>query len=172
MFRLTLQCTISENENWECPLCLASYPNEYFPELLSCLHRSCLDCLQQYLRIEISESRINISCPECSEAMHPNGNNTVMLSFAELLSCVSVQFKATTLDFCNWQIFVWYWTMKPCWRSMKISCCGESWLQIPIRAGVLPRTALSSFWLRDVLVVHVYFVNVLDVDPTFAITAK
>jgi len=55
---------------------------------------------------------------------------------------------------------------------MKISCCGESWLQIPIRAGVLPRTALSSFWLRDVLVVHVYFVNVLDVDPTFAITAK
>lgn len=81
MFQLTLQCTISENENWECPLCLASYPNEYFPELLSCLHRSCLDCLQQYLRIEISESRINISCPECSEAMHPNGNNPILILY-------------------------------------------------------------------------------------------
>lgn len=56
----------------ECPLCLAELPLEYFPELSTCSHRSCYDCFQQYLRIEISESRVNIACPECSEPMHPN----------------------------------------------------------------------------------------------------
>ncbi|GFG40807.1 hypothetical protein Cfor_11865 [Coptotermes formosanus] len=56
----------------ECPLCLAELPMEYFPELSTCSHRSCYDCFQQYLRIEISESRVNIACPECSEPMHPN----------------------------------------------------------------------------------------------------
>nr|CAH0113549.1 unnamed protein product [Daphnia galeata] len=66
----SLRCPISEN--WECPLCLAECSSEFFPELLCCTHRSCLDCLQQYLRIEISESRVNINCPECSEPMHPN----------------------------------------------------------------------------------------------------
>ncbi|XP_021939737.1 E3 ubiquitin-protein ligase RNF19B-like [Zootermopsis nevadensis] len=56
----------------ECPLCLAELPVEYFPRLSSCSHRSCYDCFQQYLRIEISESRVSIACPECSEPMHPN----------------------------------------------------------------------------------------------------
>ncbi|KAJ9600756.1 hypothetical protein L9F63_001086, partial [Diploptera punctata] len=56
----------------ECPLCLAELPIEYFPELSTCGHRSCYDCFQQYLRIEISESRVSIACPECSEPMHPN----------------------------------------------------------------------------------------------------
>lgn len=60
----------------ECPLCLAELPVEYFPELSTCGHRSCYDCYQQYLRIEISESRVSIACPECSEPMHPNGENT------------------------------------------------------------------------------------------------
>lgn len=57
----------------ECPLCLAELPIEYFPRLATCAHRSCFDCFQQYLRIEISESRISVACPECSEPMHPNG---------------------------------------------------------------------------------------------------
>ncbi|XP_054267520.1 E3 ubiquitin-protein ligase RNF19A-like isoform X2 [Macrosteles quadrilineatus] len=56
----------------ECPLCLAELPLEYFPRLSTCAHRSCYDCFQQYLRIEISESRISVACPECSEPMHPN----------------------------------------------------------------------------------------------------
>lgn len=56
----------------ECPLCLAELPAEYFPRLCTCPHRSCYDCFQQYLRIEISESRIGVACPECSEPMHPN----------------------------------------------------------------------------------------------------
>ncbi|XP_032680017.1 E3 ubiquitin-protein ligase RNF19A-like [Odontomachus brunneus] len=56
----------------ECPLCLADLPAEFFPVIQSCHHRSCYDCFQQYLKVEISESRVNIACPECNEPLHPN----------------------------------------------------------------------------------------------------
>ncbi|XP_073535726.1 E3 ubiquitin-protein ligase RNF19A [Phyllobates terribilis] len=55
----------------ECPLCLLRHSKDHFPEIMTCHHRSCADCLRQYLRIEISESRVNISCPECSERFNP-----------------------------------------------------------------------------------------------------
>uniref|UniRef100_A0A4X2LLE0 RBR-type E3 ubiquitin transferase n=2 Tax=Vombatus ursinus TaxID=29139 RepID=A0A4X2LLE0_VOMUR len=42
------------------------------PRLLSCPHRSCRDCLRHYLRLEISESRVPVSCPECSERLNPH----------------------------------------------------------------------------------------------------
>nr|XP_061789343.1 E3 ubiquitin-protein ligase RNF19A-like [Nerophis lumbriciformis] len=56
----------------ECPLCLLHHSKESFPDIMTCQHRSCIDCLRQYLRIEISESRVNISCPECSERFNPH----------------------------------------------------------------------------------------------------
>ncbi|KAK7603057.1 hypothetical protein V9T40_003056 [Parthenolecanium corni] len=62
----------------ECPLCLADLPIEFFPKLISCQHRSCIDCYQQYLRIEISESRVNVTCPECPESLHPNDIRMVL----------------------------------------------------------------------------------------------
>uniref|UniRef100_A0A3Q2PV96 RBR-type E3 ubiquitin transferase n=1 Tax=Fundulus heteroclitus TaxID=8078 RepID=A0A3Q2PV96_FUNHE len=55
----------------ECPLCLLSQPRCHFPRLSSCSHRACSDCLRQYLRIEISESRVSIACPQCPEALAP-----------------------------------------------------------------------------------------------------
>ncbi|XP_015204211.2 E3 ubiquitin-protein ligase RNF19B [Lepisosteus oculatus] len=55
----------------ECPLCLVRQPAEQVPEILGCSHRSCLPCLRQYLRIEISESRVQLSCPECAERLSP-----------------------------------------------------------------------------------------------------
>uniref|UniRef100_A0A8D0CEI9 RBR-type E3 ubiquitin transferase n=1 Tax=Scleropages formosus TaxID=113540 RepID=A0A8D0CEI9_SCLFO len=55
----------------ECPLCLVRQPAEQLPPLLGCSHRSCLCCLRQYLRIEISESRVQLSCPECAERLAP-----------------------------------------------------------------------------------------------------
>lgn len=57
----------------ECPLCLAELTPDEFCELSGCGHRACIPCLQQYLRVEITESRVAISCPECLEPMHPNG---------------------------------------------------------------------------------------------------
>lgn len=56
----------------ECPLCLIEHPSDKFPEISTCYHRSCINCLQMYLKIEITESRINIACPECAERFHPN----------------------------------------------------------------------------------------------------
>lgn len=61
----------SGEEELECPLCLVRQPAENAPRLLSCPHRSCGACLRQYLRIEITESRVNICCPECSERLNP-----------------------------------------------------------------------------------------------------
>ncbi|KAM9703533.1 E3 ubiquitin-protein ligase RNF19B isoform 3-T4 [Menidia menidia] len=55
----------------ECPLCLLSQPRCHFPRLSSCSHRACTDCLRQYLRIEISESRVGIACPQCPETLAP-----------------------------------------------------------------------------------------------------
>ncbi|XP_054618794.1 E3 ubiquitin-protein ligase RNF19B isoform X2 [Dunckerocampus dactyliophorus] len=56
----------------ECPLCLVRQPANQLPELLGCTHRSCLCCLRQYLRIEITESRVQLSCPECAERLLPS----------------------------------------------------------------------------------------------------
>ncbi|XP_048512751.1 E3 ubiquitin-protein ligase RNF19A-like [Athalia rosae] len=64
--------TSCDNGLMECPLCLAELSSESFPVVQSCDHRSCYDCYQQYLRVEISESRVNIACPECAELLHPN----------------------------------------------------------------------------------------------------
>lgn len=75
---LPMRCILSplksdcEEVQRECPLCLMEHPAENFPDISTCYHRSCLNCLQTYLRIEITESRINIACPECAEKFHPN----------------------------------------------------------------------------------------------------
>ncbi|XP_077382019.1 E3 ubiquitin-protein ligase RNF19A [Festucalex cinctus] len=75
----------------ECPLCLLHHSKESFPDIMTCHHRSCLDCLRQYLRIEISESRVNISCPECSERFNPHdicmilGDPSLMEKYEEFM---------------------------------------------------------------------------------------
>lgn len=65
------QPSLGEANLLECPLCLVRQPPEQLPELLGCSHRSCLCCLRQYLRIEITESRVQLSCPECAERLVP-----------------------------------------------------------------------------------------------------
>ncbi|KAM6954014.1 E3 ubiquitin-protein ligase RNF19B [Aplochiton taeniatus] len=62
----------------ECPLCLLSQPCGRFPRLSSCAHRACADCLRQYLRIEISESRVGIACPQCPEPLAPQDVQAVL----------------------------------------------------------------------------------------------
>ncbi|XP_078143291.1 E3 ubiquitin-protein ligase RNF19A-like [Centroberyx gerrardi] len=75
----------------ECPLCLLRHSRESFPDIMTCHHRSCADCLRQYLRIEISESRVNISCPECSERFNPHdirmilGDRALMEKYEEFM---------------------------------------------------------------------------------------
>ncbi|ESN89891.1 hypothetical protein HELRODRAFT_140431, partial [Helobdella robusta] len=64
----------------ECPLCTLPQPKSNFPQLSAtlCSHRSCRDCMRQYLRVEITESRINVACPECSEQLHPNDIRAIL----------------------------------------------------------------------------------------------
>ncbi|XP_038052210.1 E3 ubiquitin-protein ligase RNF19A-like [Patiria miniata] len=61
-----------------CPLCLMDRPKDQFPDIMTCEHRSCRECLRQYLKIEITESRVNIACPECAEPLHPNDIKLVL----------------------------------------------------------------------------------------------
>ncbi|KAJ3598177.1 hypothetical protein NHX12_001689 [Muraenolepis orangiensis] len=78
-------------ETLECPLCLLRHSRDCFPDIMTCHHRSCADCLRQYLRIEISESRVNISCPECSERFNPHdiriilGDRALMEKYEEFM---------------------------------------------------------------------------------------
>ena len=55
-----------------CPVCYVVKPQTLFPNISTCEHRTCGDCLRQYMTIEINESRVNLTCPECSERFHPN----------------------------------------------------------------------------------------------------
>lgn len=60
-----------KNNCIECPLCV--FPiSETPPYLASCKHKVCLECLQLYITTEINHSRLNITCPICSEPIHPN----------------------------------------------------------------------------------------------------
>ncbi|KHJ43621.1 IBR domain protein [Trichuris suis] len=56
----------------ECPVCYVRQPIEVFPRLTYCSHLTCHSCMVQYLQLQISESRVNLTCPECSEQLHPN----------------------------------------------------------------------------------------------------
>ena len=81
----------SSSDLLECPLCLLRQTRDRFPDIMTCHHRSCADCLRQYLRIEISESRVNISCPECSERFNPHdirmilGDRVLMEKYEEFM---------------------------------------------------------------------------------------
>lgn len=44
----------------------------YLYQLETCEHSFCVNCLRQYLKYQITESRVSISCPQCSEKMHPS----------------------------------------------------------------------------------------------------
>jgi len=75
----SLSSTSKESEStYECPLCLISQPIENFPRLTTCHHLSCHDCLYQYLTIEITESRVNVTCPECQERLHPTDMKVIL----------------------------------------------------------------------------------------------
>jgi hypothetical protein len=47
--------------------------------LEQCDHSFCFECLRQYLKYQIVESRVAISCPKCAEKMHPNEIYNILL---------------------------------------------------------------------------------------------
>lgn len=53
----------------ECPLCVLLVDYNSTPDLQTCSHRTCLECMQRYLQTEINHSRLRITCPICSEPL-------------------------------------------------------------------------------------------------------
>uniref|UniRef100_A0A0N4UZ99 RBR-type E3 ubiquitin transferase n=1 Tax=Enterobius vermicularis TaxID=51028 RepID=A0A0N4UZ99_ENTVE len=64
----------------ECPLCFNRLPEDAFPQLSCCDHRSCRSCLYQ-----VMESRVQITCPECYEFLHPSDIYALMADDPELI---------------------------------------------------------------------------------------
>lgn len=70
--------SLNKDHAVECPVCMQFLPAECFFSLQTCQHRSCLSCLKMYVRIEITEGRIEISCPECPVKFHPGDIRTIL----------------------------------------------------------------------------------------------
>lgn len=51
---------------------ISGAPLNYMYSLSTCEHSFCVNCLRQYLKYQIIEARVSISCPECVEKMHPS----------------------------------------------------------------------------------------------------
>ena len=69
----------------ECPLCLMEKPAGAFFKPLGCRHRICSTCMRTYVRTEISDGRIALPCPVCSERLHPSDIERVLLGEPELI---------------------------------------------------------------------------------------
>ena len=67
---------LQENQ-LNCNVCFNWRHSSMFPLLLTCEHRTCIDCLRQYLTIAVKECRVMVSCPECSEVFHPSDVKTI-----------------------------------------------------------------------------------------------
>jgi len=59
---------------FECPLCYGSV--DELQKVSCCRHKACMECWKEYMRVQITESRINITCYQCSKLLHPDGKNS------------------------------------------------------------------------------------------------
>lgn len=70
--------TDEDRHGIECPICTQFLPSGSFFSFQTCQHRSCLTCLKIYVQIEVTEGRIEISCPECPEKLHPGDIRAIL----------------------------------------------------------------------------------------------
>ncbi|RNA40332.1 E3 ubiquitin- ligase RNF19A [Brachionus plicatilis] len=70
----------SEESELTCQLCYLKFEknaaqnqsDNFMYPMQTCDHSFCAECLRQYLKYQIIESRVSITCPECNEKMHPS----------------------------------------------------------------------------------------------------
>ena len=61
-----------------CTVCYAPKSSSQFLTLSSCHHRTCAECMKIFVALQISESRINITCPHCTEYLNPNEIQSIL----------------------------------------------------------------------------------------------
>lgn len=69
---------------YECCLCCHPRSGAEIVSLILCNHYACRECLESYLRIEISESRIDIACPLCPQPIHPTDIQEILSERPEM----------------------------------------------------------------------------------------
>jgi len=68
----------------ECILCCHHRSGDDIVGLILCNHFACQECLESYLVIEITESRIDIACPLCPQAIHPTDIQKILAARPEM----------------------------------------------------------------------------------------
>ena len=70
-----------------CALCCQEYPADQFERLTLCSHAYCRTCLKSYLKLEITEGRVTLNCPQndCPERIHPCDITRILAKQPELI---------------------------------------------------------------------------------------
>ncbi|KRX91358.1 E3 ubiquitin-protein ligase RNF19B [Trichinella pseudospiralis] len=77
---------VSKGATKECPVCVTRQPIEQFPRLICCNHRACLSCLIEVRHaLQILESRVNLTCYECNEMLHPDDVYSILKNKPHLI---------------------------------------------------------------------------------------
>ena len=71
-----------------CLLCCHDYSPDQFEHLRLCSHSYCRTCLKSYLKLEITEGRVTLNCPQsdCPERIHPSDINRILENQPELIA--------------------------------------------------------------------------------------
>ena len=71
-----------------CALCCHEYPFEQFERLTFCSHSYCRTCLKSYLKLEITEGRVTLNCPQsdCPERINPCDISRILQKHPDLIS--------------------------------------------------------------------------------------
>jgi hypothetical protein len=71
-----------------CALCCHEYSLDQFERLTLCSHSYCRTCLKSYLKLEITEGRVTLNCPQndCPERIHPCDISRILQNQPDLIS--------------------------------------------------------------------------------------
>ncbi|CAF1238961.1 unnamed protein product [Rotaria sordida] len=84
----TNQLNDNNNHIETCVLCCHEYSLEEFERLTLCSHSYCRTCLKSYLKLEITEGRVTLNCPQsdCPERIHPSDISRILEKHPDIIS--------------------------------------------------------------------------------------
>ena len=84
----TVPSNADDNAFDTCILCYHDYSPEQFEHFTLCSHAFCQTCLRSYLKLEITEGRVTLNCPqnECPERIHPTDISRILQHQPDLIA--------------------------------------------------------------------------------------